>query len=95
MKMNRQMMAIVAIGLAACTPGDDQPKEQPASQEPAGQSLAVAMETAPSASDSAAAAMAWPGSGYIIGAIEDGLELYGPDGQTLGHAGGGEIEASA
>jgi len=99
MKMNRQIMAVVAIGLAACTPGDDQSKEQPASEQrasgkPAGQSLAVAMETTPSASDSAAAAVAWPGSGgYIIGAIEDGLELYGPDGQTLGHAGGGEIEA--
>ncbi len=94
MKMNRQMMAVMAIGLAACTPGDETSQEQAKPEESAGKSLTVTMETAPSASDSAAAAMVWPGEGgYIIGAVEDGLELYGPDGKTLGHAGGGEVEA--
>lgn len=87
MNTPHRLLALAAFGLAACSPQDAPPQNLPLG-------LAAALETTPSRSDSAAAAVIWPGeAGYIIGAVEDGLELYGADGTTLGHLPGGEIEA--
>ncbi|WP_417449801.1 phytase [Kordiimonas sp.] len=97
MKFNRYLATAAVIALAACSPKAESAKDSDTSGLPAIKTVAVTLETVPSTSDSAAAALIWPGTDnapeYILGAVEDGIEVYDANGQLLSKTSGGEIES--
>ncbi|SDE46600.1 phytase [Kordiimonas lacus] len=95
MKKTSYLAVILATGIVACSPSSS--SDEAATNTPSQKNVTVALETTPSTSDSAAAAILWPGAEgtptYLVGAVEDGIELYNLDGQRLSKVGGGEIES--
>ncbi|TNE64378.1 MAG: phytase [Alphaproteobacteria bacterium] len=85
--------AMLASGVAACSPASDKSTSAPAVKVPA--SVAASGETTPSANDKAAQAVLWQaadGSNHIFGAVKRGLESYDGTGTRTGTFGTGEIE---
>ncbi len=93
MKFNRYIAVLAAGCAAACTPDAETSSEQSATKSPSQINVTVSRETSPSTSDSAAMALLWPGDTHIIGAVEDGLEVYDQSGAFLSKTDAGEVEA--
>lgn len=93
MKFNRYIAILAAGCAAACTPDAETSSEQSATKSPSQINVTVSRETSPSTSDSAAMALLWPGDTHIIGAVEDGIELYDQSGAFLSKTDAGEVEA--
>jgi 3-phytase len=83
MTIRHSFAALLAACTVACTP-DAATESTPAGPALA-KTVAVAGETTPSTSDSAASALVWPDGArsYIIGAVEDALEVYDMAGKRL------------
>ncbi|MFC3051935.1 phytase [Kordiimonas pumila] len=94
----RNLFATVAvISLAACSPEHETITNETIKPD-ATHIIQVSAETEPSTSDSASTAIWWPASdsstdAYIIGAVEDGIEVYSTEGTRLSKTDGGEIES--
>ncbi|WP_417457634.1 phytase [Kordiimonas sp.] len=94
MKFNHYIAVLAAGCAAACTPEAQTSDAQATSKSTSPVNVTVSRETAPSSSDSAAMALLWPGSqGYVIGAVEDGIEVYDQTGAVLSKTDTGEVEA--
>ncbi|WP_262692715.1 phytase [Kordiimonas aestuarii] len=97
MRINRHLATVAVIGLAACSPKENADTPTTGAEAPSVTNVTVSLETAPSSSDSASAALVWPGESggatYILGAVEDGIEVYDAAGLTLSKTDGGEIES--
>ncbi len=93
MKFNRYIAVLAAGCAAACTPDAETSSEQSATKSPSQINVTVSRETSPSTSDSAAMALLWPGDTHIIGAVEDGIEVYDQSGAFLSKTDAGEVEA--
>lgn len=97
MKKTPYFAATLAAGLVACSPNQQEDARESDAVASLVKNVTVSLETEPSTSDSAAAAILWAGSTgathYIVGAVEDGIELYTPEGRRLSKTTGGEIES--
>lgn len=97
MRKSPYIAATLAAGLVACSPNSQGNASESDAAASLVKNVTVSLETEPSTSDSAAAAILWPGTvgkpGYIVGAVEDGIELYTHDGRRLSKIDGGEIES--
>lgn len=99
MKYRHYIAGVLAIGAVACTPEQTSyQNESGAGPDKPPRAVAVSLETTPSTSGSAASALVWTttdtSAAYIIGAVEDALEVYAVDGKRLSLTkADGEIES--